>query len=154
MFLALLLLLAPAHAKDLRSHLGLGFNQQFGTVSAISARYGLPAGKPTTNVQIEADVGFDLSAVTDPKFFAGGRLLYAVVAEDNMNLYLGAGAGYAVDGPAGVVRLQPAVGAQFFFFGLENLGFSVEWGVNVDLGASWAVKTVGTAPSVGVHYYF
>lgn len=154
MLLALLLVSAPADAKDLRSRFGIGFHQQFGSVTALSARYGLPTGKPTSNVQIEVDVGADLAALTEPRFFAGGRLLYSVVAEDNMNLYLGAGGGYVVDGPDGVVRLQPVAGAEFFFFGLENLGFSVEWGVNVDLGAAWAVKTVGSAPAVGVHYYF
>ncbi|MDP2307859.1 MAG: hypothetical protein Q8P18_17670 [Pseudomonadota bacterium] len=154
MLLALLLVSAPADAKDLRSRFGLGFHEQFGSVSAISVRYGLPTGKPTSNVQIEVDAGVDLAALTEPKLFAGGRLLYSVVAEDNMNLYLGAGAGYLVDGLEGIVRVQPVVGAEFFFFGLENLGFSVEWGANVDLGAAWAVKTVGTSPAVAAHYYF
>jgi hypothetical protein len=154
MALALLVLLTPAHAKDLRSRFGLGFNEQFGSVTALSARVGLPTDKPTQNVQIEADVGVDLGETIDPKFFAGGRLLFGVVAEDNMNVYLGAGAGYAVDGPSGVVRIQPSAGAQFFLFGLENLGFSTELGVNIDLGAAWSVKTVGASPSVAVHYYF
>lgn len=154
MLFALLLATTTADAKDLRNRVGVGFHQQFGSVTALSARYGLPTGKPTSNVQIEADVGVDLMAATPAQFFAGGRILYSVVAEDNMNLYLGAGAGYAVDGSAGVVRLQPALGAEFFLFGLENLGFSVEWGVNVDLGAAWSVQTVGTAPNAAVHYYF
>ena len=154
MLLALLLVSAPADAKDLRSRVGIGFHEQFGSVTALSVRAGLPTGKPTSIIQFEADVGADLSAVTEPKFFAGGRLLFTVVAEDNMNLYLGAGGGYIVDGPDGVVRLQPVAGAEFFFFGLENLGFSVEWGVNVDLGAAWAVKTVGSSPAVAAHYYF
>jgi hypothetical protein len=153
MLLALLLVLTPAHAKDLRSRFGVGFNQQFGTVSSLSARIGLPAAKPITNIQLEADIGLDLSAA-NTGFFAGGRLLYGVVAEDNLNLYLAAGAGYASDATGGVVRLEPAAGAEFFFFGLENLGFSVEWGVHADLGSTWSVKTIGTAPSVGVHYYF
>lgn len=154
MLLALLLVSAPADAKDLRSRLGIGLHEQFGSVTALSARYGLPTGKPTSNVQIEVDLGADLASTMDPKFFAGGRLLFSVVAEDNMNLYLGAGAGYVVDGPAGVVRLQPVAGAEFFFFGLENLGFSVEWGVNVDLGSAWAVQTIGSSPGVAAHYYF
>lgn len=155
MLLALLCLLAPeASAKDLRSKVGLGFHQQFGDVTALSLRFGVPAAKPTTNVQLEIDAGFELMADTDPTFFAGGRLLYGVVAEDNMNLYLGAGGGYALAGPDGFFRIQPVVGAQFFLFGLENLGFSVEWGVSVDLGDAWAVRTVGTAPNVAVHYYF
>jgi hypothetical protein len=154
MFLALLLVSAPADAKDLRSRIGVGFHEQFGNVTALSIRGGLPMPKPTNNLQLELDIGLDLAAVTDPKFFAGGRVLYSVVAEDNMNLYLGAGAGYLVDGPSGLVRIQPVAGAEFFLFGLENLGFSVEWGVNVDLGATWGVETVGSSPAIAAHYYF
>ncbi len=154
MLLALLLSISTADAKDLRSRFGVGFHQQFGSVTALSARYGFPGAKPTNNVQLEADLGLDLSSGNPAQFFAGGRLLYSVVAEDNMNLYLGAGGGYGVTGTEGVVRIQPAVGAEFFLFGLENLGFSVEWGVTIDLGSTWALKTVGTAPNAAVHYYF
>lgn len=162
-----LLLLPSAEAKDLRSKVGLGFHQAIGpdNLTALSVRYGFPAAKPVTNIQLEADVGLALAAETPASFYAGGRLLYTVVAEDNLNLYLGAGAGYAnqVVPPAdadsdptsaGFVRIQPAVGAEFFLFGLENLGFSVEWGVNVDLGSTWSVQTVGSAPAAAVHYYF
>ena len=52
------------------------------------------------------------------------------------------------------MRVQPAVGAQFFFFGLENLGFSVEWGVNADFGEGYRVATFGTGPAAAVHYWF
>jgi len=154
MLLALLLSASSADAKDLRSRLGVGFHQQFGSVTTLSARYGLPMPKPTQSLQLEADVGFDFTDGDPAAFFAGGRALYGVVAEDNLNLYLGAGAGYAVSGTSGFVRLQPAVGAEFFLFGLENLGFSVEWGVTIDLGAETGVSTFGTAPNAAVHYYF
>src|SRR5262249_26458356 len=138
----------PAVAKDLNGRFGVGFSQQFGGdggMSAVSLRYGLPTGKPTTNIGLEADVGANVTSVTD--FFVGGRLLWGVVAEDNMNLYLGAGVGYLQrhvgvdqdDGTvdqeaAGGLRIQPSLGAEFFLFGLENLGFTTELGVNVDLG--------------------
>ena len=69
-----------------------------------------------------------------------------------MNLYLGVGAGY-LGGP-GTIRVQPGIGAQFFLFGLENLGFSAEWGVNVDLGSTYALTTFGSGPAAAVHYYF
>ncbi len=152
MLLALLLVFTPAHAKDLRSRLGLGLHQELGSpVSTLSVKYGFPTQKPTINLQVEANVGVAMSAVTDLQFYAGGRLLAGVVAEDNLNVYLAAGAGYGVDGPSGVIRLQPAVGAEFFLFGLENLGLAVEWGVSVDLGADWAVRT---APNLAAHYYF
>lgn len=171
MLLLLPLLVSPASAKDLNGKLGVGFSQQFGgdgTFSSLSLRYGLPTGKPTTNLAVELDVGVDVDAgATD--LFGGGRFLWGVVAEDNMNLYLGAGAGYlqrnvlavADDGlstepsPYDVVRVQPSLGAEFFLFGLENLGFTAEFGVNLDIGEGGTrVTTVGGAPAVGMHYYF
>lgn len=145
-----LLLVAPAPAKDLNGRLGIGASQQLG-VSALSARYGLPLGKPTTNVLVEADLGVGAGETTT--VFAGGRLLFGVVAEDNMNLNLAAGAGYAIAGDDSFLRVQPALGAEFFFFGLENLGFDAEIGLNVDVGDVTGVS-LGGAPMVGFHYYF
>ena len=155
MLLALLVTTLPTvEAKDLRSRFGLGFHQQIGAplpISALSVRYGLPTGKPTSNIQLEADVGVAATASAPVDLYAGGRVLYSFVAEDNMNFYLAAGAGYAMQAGSGLVRVQPAIGAEFFLFGLENLGLSLEWGVSADLGEAW---TVSTAPNAAVHYYF
>lgn len=146
-----LLLAAPAEAKDLRSKLGVGVHQQFVDVTAFSARFTLPGGKPTTLAAVEALAGVDLTASVDPTFYVGGRFLYTVVAEDNLNFYLGVGAGYASTTGVGAGRVEPVAGVEFFAFGLENLGWSVEWGVRADLGTTWKVKT---APNLAVHYYF
>ncbi len=151
---ALLLAPTPAFAKDLRSRAALGFAAQFGDIAALSFRYGLPTGDPKVNVQIEADAGAAFGGGGSTDIIAGGRLLYGVVAEDNLNLYLVAGGAYVMGGSASFVRLQPAISAQFFLFGVENLGFSAEWGVNIDLGAAPGVKTVAGAPGAAVHYYF
>ena len=149
------LLLAPgtADAKDLRSRLAIGANAHLGSVPALSVRYGLPTGNPAVNVQLEALAGFWTVTDSPANATAGGRLLYGVVAEDNMNLFLGAGAGVNVVAGDAAFRLQPVMGADFFLFGLENLGFTAEWGINVDLGSSTAA---GTSASLGggVHYWF
>jgi hypothetical protein len=71
-----------------------------------------------------------------------------------MLLHLGLGAGIWGEGNTNSLRLQPVVGAEFFLYGLENLGFLVEWGLTVDLGSENRVYTTSTAPSAGVHYYF
>jgi hypothetical protein len=142
-----------ASAKDLRSRFALGANAHLGSVPALSARYGLPTGNPAMNVQLEALVGFAAVSGTNSDAIAGGRLLYGVVAEDNMNLFLGAGAGVNVVGGTAALRVQPIMGADFFLFGLENLGFTAEWGVNIDLGDPSAVATSG-ALGGGVHYWF
>ncbi len=171
LLLTLATLVPTASAKDLNGRVGLGFSQQFGgsgAMSALSLRYGLPTGKPTTNLGVELDVGVDVAdGATD--FFGGGRFLWGEVAEDNMNLNLGLGAGYlqrnvilvGTDGttteatPYGTVRLQPSIGAEFFLFGLENLGFTAELGMNLDIvNGGVQVLTVGGAPGVGMHYYF
>ncbi len=52
------------------------------------------------------------------------------------------------------MRLQPALGAEFFLYGLENLGFSTEWGLNLDLAKTTRVDTISGGPAVAVHYYF
>lgn len=149
------LLLAPhtASAKDLRGRAALGANMQLGSTPALSLRYGLPTGNPAINIQVEALAGFWKTANTAASATLGGRLLYGVVAEDNMNLFVGAGAGINSVGGLTAVRVQPVMGADFFFFGLENLGFTTEWGLNIDLGSSSAI---GTSASIGagVHYWF
>lgn len=156
-----------AHAKDLRNHVGVGVDTALGhgvstvtgtsaAIPALSLRFGLPASSPNVNVQIELDGGFNAGGGEEARYLAGGRVLYGVVVEDNMNLYLGAGAGYLGQGSTGRVRIQPTMSAQWFFFGLENLGFSAECGVSIDAGGSQGARavTVGGVPAVGLHYYF
>jgi hypothetical protein len=147
---SLAVLPALAHAKDLGGRLGLGASAGFGTLPCLSLRWGLPTGDPKVSVQLEAMGG---ASTTAESALGGGRALYAVVVEDNLNLYLGAGGAYVMDGSDGFVRLQPSMGAQFFLFGLENLGFTAEWGLLIDVAGRSAVQTTGS-PGVGVHYYF
>ncbi|MCK6528210.1 hypothetical protein L6R50_11850 [Myxococcota bacterium] len=157
-FTALLFALAasPASAKDLRKRFGLGFNNQFSPVANLSVKYGFPAKSPTINIQVQGIVGFAFAKSAETKLFAGGRLLFTVIAEDNLNVYVGAGGGYArfSDGTA-AARIQPVAGVEFFFFGLDNLGVSGEVGLNVDIGPDGI--EVFTASSmfagVGLHYY-
>ncbi len=148
---------APAAmAKDLRNRVGVGFNNQFGHASSISARYGLPWNDDAINLQIELLAGVDIDgdAATTDAVSAGGRLLYALVAEDNMNLYAAAGLGWVSYDGVSAVRLQPGLSAQFFLFGLENLGFSADWGISIDLGKPTGIASFTSAPGMGLHYYF
>lgn len=156
-------LLAPgaASAKDLNGRLGLGAMATFGGGAGpaeLSVRYGLPTGKPTLNIALELDAGVDIDTAVGTRLEGGLRLLYAPVVEDNMNLYLGAGVGYRYDTTSGVstggLHVQPAVEAEFFAFGLENLGFVAGIGLDLGIGDSVTVRTVGGVPMVGMHYYF
>jgi hypothetical protein len=141
-----------AIAKDLSGKVGVGFNNQFSSLSALSARYVLPT--EGLHLAVEANVGTSILKGQENAAFGGLRVLYGLVREDNMLLHMGLGAGIWGEGNTNSLRLQPVVGAEFFLYGLENLGFLVEWGLTVDLGSENRVYTTSTAPSAGVHYYF
>jgi hypothetical protein len=149
----LLLLALPASAKDLRGRFGVGFNNQFGHVAALSARYAIPTKSPAANVQLEGSFGLETSPLEDGRVFSGGRVLLGVIAEDNLNLFFAGGAGALMESGAGTIRLQPAMGVDFFFFGLENLGMTLEWGLNLDL-ANGASASTTAAVGAGAHYWF
>jgi len=146
----------PADAKDLRSRFGIGFNTFFDGSSNLAARYVVPSGSPAVNIVIEGNFGFSTTQTlqVEEGISAGGRLLYSVVAEDNMNFYVGGGAGYTNRGAVETVRLQPTVAMDFFFFGLENLGFTAAYGLNVDVGGTSTGVSTHSAPSAGLTYWF
>jgi hypothetical protein len=159
LFAVLLAMVLPgaAEGKDLRKRVGLGFETTFGSVSCLSVKVGLPSSKPSANVQIQGLVGFAVLKNTDDKFFAGGRVLLPVLAEDNLNVYAGFGGGFArFDDATQAARIQAVLGTEFFLFGLENLGFTAEIGLNFDVGPTVLdLQTAGgTAASVGAHFYF
>ena len=153
---------SDASAKDLRQKIGLGFNNNFTSLTSFSVKGGLPTPKATQSIQIQGFVGFGLAKAEPARFVAGGRFLLPFVAEDNLNIYAALGAGYLrlrPEGQAEVIdafRGQAVVGVEFFFFGLDNLGFSAELGLNFDVAEEFLSfeTTSGTAASVGVHYYF
>ncbi len=157
-------LLAPGsvQAKDLRNRVGVGFNNQFGGVPSLSARYGLPMPDQVINTQVELLFGMDLDGddSTTDSISAGARLLYGLVAEDNMNLFAAAGLGWvsysnpSSSSSVSALRVQPGLSAEFFFFGLENLGFSADWGLNIDLGSPTGMASFTSVPGMGLHYYF
>jgi hypothetical protein len=151
-------LLADAHARELHGRVAVGFEDQLAATSdggALSARYWLPTASGAGSARAPM-VGAELSVGLDVREggagpSVGGRVLYAFLLEDNLNLV--ASGGVAWVGATRSLRLQPALGAEFFLFGLENLGISAEWGVNVDVGESFALTTPGNSVA-GVRYYF
>ena len=87
--------------------------------------------------------------------FFGARGLYGVVAEDNLSLLVGAGLGYARSGGSAAFRVEPLMSAEFFLFGLENLGLTLQWGLQLDLGGSGtAFRSIGSGAAIGAHYWF
>jgi hypothetical protein len=71
-----------------------------------------------------------------------------------MNLYVVGGAGVAVEGDTTVMRVPLGITADFFLFGLENLGFSTGMGLNIDLGQGGSGAGTGGTANAGIHYWF
>jgi hypothetical protein len=142
-----------AAAKDLRNRVGVGFNTFFDGGQNLAVRYVVPSGSDAMNIVVEGNAGFSTLSL-DERFAAGGRLLTSVVAEDNMNFYLGGGLGY-VKGPVDDhLRLQPLASVDFFFFGLENLGFTSSFGLNIDVGGGSNGLSTASQASAGLTYWF
>jgi len=141
-------------AKDLRSRIGVGFNTQLGDTPALAARYGMPTSNPNINIQVEADVGIAPETSTGgAQTMVGGRALMGLVSEDNLNLYGVVGVASMAQGDATTLRIQPTISIDWFLFGLENLGLTTAWGVNVDMGESVGLTTTG-ALTAGALYWF
>ncbi len=144
-----------AHAKDLSGKFGIGFNNQLGGGPALAVRYGIPTGEDSPlNLVIEGHTGFSAYEGTAQAFVAGGRLMFSTVVEDNMNFYVGAGAGYVMQDGQEVVRLQPLASVDFFLFGLDNLGFTTAFGLDLDVGGDSPGIATNTAALAGVTYWF
>ena len=139
-----------AEAKDLRGRLGLGYNNQFSEFPALSARYYLPAADPLYQLSLDVQAGFQSGDPSSQTFF-GGRLGYAMVVEDNMNLFVAAGVAVESQSDNLNLRIHPSMGSEFFLFGLDNLGFTAEWDRDP---AQMPTKRTVSAHQGSVHYYF
>jgi hypothetical protein len=156
--LALLLTLAIlpiAEAKDLTNRLGVGFKNQFAfDLPAIAVQY-----YPGPELGLAAIVGVDTQK-NSSRFGAMVKLNRIIFQEDNLNFYLGAGAGLLSNEIAGSnesgFELMAYGGAEFFLAGLENLGFSMEFGPSVtSLSSQVRFATFGDSPlRAGMTFYF
>ena len=79
--------------------------------------------------------------------------------ESFMNFYIGLGAFYITDQKSGTSKdgfeFDLFLGSEFFIKDLPNLGFSFEFGGNLDTLDDIQIQTYGaTFLSAGIHYYF
>lgn len=147
--------LQQAQAKDLSNRLGIGFKNQFGAnIPGIAVQY-----YPGPQLAVSAVVGVDTEE-DNSKFGAMVKLHRVVFQEDNLNFYLGAGAGLLSneingDNQSGF-ELLAFGGVEFFFAGLENLGFSMEFGPAItSLSSNVRFRTFGDSPlRAGMTFYF
>ncbi|MFT5587830.1 MAG: opacity protein-like surface antigen [Cognaticolwellia sp.] len=152
----LALLSSPdAYAKDLRGHFAIGFENQLSGMPALSAKYAFPTSQSQLNAQLQVVAGWSVDSAADNRSFFGARGLYGVVAEDNLSLLVGAGVGYVQNGEDAALRIEPLMSAEFFLFGLENLGLTLQWGLQLDLSSeSTALRSMGSGAAIGAHYWF
>ncbi|MGA1864951.1 MAG: hypothetical protein ACMUHX_07810 [bacterium] len=161
-FIAILLIIifvsaSNVAAKDMLGLIGIGFNSQLGSrdVSSISVKYW--AG---SRLCLQGMLGFQLTDEVD-EFDIGGKGLYVIKAEENMNVYAGGGLGIANTDPDEEksdtsFSISGVFGVEYFFSGLPNLGFSTELGLMFsDYDDNDSVGTgADTFLTAGIHYYF
>ena len=146
---------SQAAAKDLGNRLGIGFKNQFAfDLPSIALQY-----YPGADLGLAAVVGVDTQQNAS-RFGAMAKINRVIFAEDNLNFYMGAGAGLISIESSGTnqsgFELMAYGGAEFFFAGLENLGFSFEFGPAVtSLSSQVRFRTFGDSPlRAGVTFYF
>jgi len=148
-----------ALAKDLQRRLGVGFNSQLSLgdfeVDSISVKY-----YTNSKLCLQGIFGFVMSDPVDVINF-GGKALFTIKEEQNMNVYAGGGIGIANVDPDNAdsdtaFLLSGILGLEYFFNGLPNLGFSTELGLTFfDYDDLDAVGTMADSfLSAGIHYYF
>ena len=132
-------------AVDLKGRVGLGYSA-LSPLSGWSIRYWL-----TENLAVNGIIDFHFETDNN-EFLLGGRALYKVRDEKNLNLYLGGeiGADFRENRDDNF-SIGPFAGAELFLNGLPNLG------VGGEIGAYYqsAAKSFATAfGRLVMHYYF
>lgn len=152
-----------AEAKDLTNRLGVGYADQFGVeggLPSLAVRY-----YPNPDLGVSAQLGVDTEE-DNSKFGFLAKVYRIVFQEDNMNFYMGAGAGLisrekynttagTSDNDSGF-EVSGYVGGEFFFTGLDSLGFSFETGIGVtSISSEVRFRTIGDHPMrAGITFYF
>lgn len=150
-------IIQPAFGKNLVNRLGVGFSNQFsvdGDLPSLAVRY-----LPAADLIVGASIGVDTEKGSS-RFGFSGRLMRVIFQEDNMNFYLGASAGVISqeknsDNDSGF-DLSGFGGGEFFFSGLDSLGFNFEMGVGItSISSEVRFRTIGDHPfRAGIIFYF
>lgn len=142
-------------SKDLSNRLGIGYSNQFSTeLPSLLASY-----HPSAEMGLSAAIGVN-TGPQNSKFGLLFKVQRVVFPEDNMNFYMGAGAGLLstkVDtrNESGF-ELMGFAGAEFFLMGLDSLGVSFEAGVGItSVSSGVTFRTIGDHPlRAGIVFYF
>lgn len=153
--IAITLLSAKASAVDLANRLGVGYtNQMSADLPSITARY-----YPNASTGVSLALGINTEE-NDSRFGVLAKLYRIIFTEENLNFYVGGGAGLLSLEVGGQSRsgfeVLTYLGVEYFFSGLENLGFSFEVGVGVRSDSEGtSFRTVADHPlRGGMIFYF
>lgn len=141
-------------AKDLTSRLGLGIknNTSFDLPAVATVYY------PSADVGITGGLGID-TLKDGSKMTLNGGIRRILFKEEHMNFYFGGQAGLvnyetAAEKQSGF-ELNALFGAEFFFTGLDSLGFSFEGGVGLASLKEVRFRTIADHPfRAGIIFYF
>lgn len=155
--LGILLVTGTAQAKDLSRRLGVGYSDQFGTdesLPSVALRY-----YPNGSYGLMGALGVDTEKNAS-RFGIMGKVIKIIFREDNLNFYTAASAGLISEeensNTDSGFDIAGVVGTEFFFAGLENVGFSFEAGVGVtSISSEVRFRTIGDHPlNAGIMFYF
>ncbi len=141
-------------AKDLASRLGVGVkNNSSEDVPAISVIY-----FPNHDFAITGGIGLDTKK-DQSKFVVNGGVRKILFKENQLNFYFGGQLGIVNYETSGVkesgFELNALFGAEFFFTGLDSLGFSFEGGAGISSLKDVRFRTIADSPvRAGITFYF
>ncbi len=142
-------------AKEMTHRLGLGPKAPFSVgIPAMALHY-----FPNMDYALTGAIGINTEKDYSRFGFQVGlrRILFE---ENNMNFFVGGALGLIGNEVAGVnqsgFELLATAGGEFFFLGIDNLGFNFETGVGVaSLKSSNRFYTIASSPmSAGIIFYF
>lgn len=147
-------LASPAHAKDLTHRLGVGVknNTSFDMPSLAAVYY------PNSDLGLTGGLGIDTQK-NESRFALSAGLRRILFREDNLNFYFG-GQAALINFETGAQKesgfeLNALFGAEFFFTGLDSLGFSFEGGVGITSLDDTRFRTFADHPfRAGIIFYF
>lgn len=141
-------------AKEMPNRLGLGIkNNSTFNIPSITAIY-----FPNRDVALAAGIGIDTKKDYSKSIFdVGARRI--IFREENMNFFFGGQLGIINNEEAGDktsgYEILALFGGEFFFSGLENLGFTFAGGVGVSNLKNTRFKTTADSPiQAGITFYF
>lgn len=152
---AVLFCVESAMAVDLANRLGVGYSNQLSAdLPSLTVRY-----YPNSSTGFSLAIGINTQN-SYSKFGALAKIYRIIFTEKNMNFYVAGGAGMLSVETAGNnnsgFELMGTLGGQFFFSGLENLGFTFEAGVGIRSDSDGTLfRTIGDHPlKGGLIFYF